>query len=100
MKAFRIRLIGKRDKFDEDYYFTTTQVPVSVDLSNTVIHFYPDEAENGEEFGGELVIRHYTRKDNNKVLRRRRRRNKVETPEPEPESTDDADDGFEVTDDD
>lgn len=88
-------MIGKKDRLEDDYYFTTTQVPVMVDLSNTVIHFYPDEAEDGEEFGGELVIRHYTKKDNNKILRRRRRRCKAaSTPDSTPDDVE-----VEVTDD-
>lgn len=77
MKALRIRMTGRQDKNEDDYYFTTTNVPVAVDLSNAVIHFYPDEGENGE-FGGELVIRHYDPKKKDKPLRRRRRKSKPE----------------------
>lgn len=78
MRAIKIRMIGKQDINGEDYYFTTTHVPALIDLSKTVIHFYPDEEEDGTGFGGELVIRHYDprAKSNaiSKVNRRRRRR--------------------------
>lgn len=81
MKAFRIRMVGKQDINQEDYYFTTTHVPCFVDLNRAVIHFYPDEEEDGSGFGGELVIRHYDPKAkataSAKFARRRRTRHKA-----------------------
>lgn len=81
MISLKIRLIEKKDRNGDDYYFTTTHVPCSIDLSNAVIHFYPDE-ESEDKFGGEMVIRHYdprtsvNKQDSGKQLRRRRvRRN-------------------------
>jgi hypothetical protein len=88
-------MIGKQDRNGDDYYFTTTNVPSLIDLSNSVIHFYPDEDDNG--FGGELVIRHYDQKNQNNTLRRRRTRTK---PDLASESdTTESDTNVDVTDD-
>lgn len=59
MRSLRLRLIGRVDRNGHDYYYTTTHAPVSINLSNSVMLFYPDESEDGTEFGGELVIKHY-----------------------------------------
>lgn len=78
MKALRMRMIGKVDRNKDDYYYTTTSVPALIDLSNAVIHFYPDQEDDGS-FGGELVIRHYDPKKSNSshVNTRKRRRSRV-----------------------
>lgn len=51
----RLRLWGRRDKTDHDFYVGVTDLPISIDLSNTVLLFFPDE--DGDEFGGDLVIK-------------------------------------------
>lgn len=83
MKSLRLRLLGKTDRNGDDYYFTTTHVPVMIDLSNTVIHIYPDE-ESEDKFGAEMVVRHYDPRTSNQrqeerdaTLKRRRRSRKV-----------------------
>ena len=62
MDNLRIRMIGKRDRNNDEYYFTTCHSPCLVDLSNCVIHFFPDE-EGPDSFGGDLVIRHYDKQE-------------------------------------
>lgn len=60
MNKLEIKMIGKLDSKQNEYYFSTTHVPVLLDLSNSVIHFFFDEDEPGsEKFSGRLVIRHY-----------------------------------------
>jgi hypothetical protein len=76
VKEFRLRMAGKEDRNGEVYYYTTTAVPVSLDLDNAVMHIYP--FEEGESFGAEFVFRKYdpTLKDSyradNGTKRRRR----------------------------
>jgi hypothetical protein len=91
MKSLRLRLLGKTDRNGDDYYFTTTHVPVHIDLSNTVIHVYPDE-ESEEKFGAEMVIRHYDPRSNRQeegkpssLKRRRRSRRGTTEAESEPD---------------
>jgi len=63
MDKLKIRMIGKLDSDKNEYFFTTCRVPILVDLSNSVIHFFPDtDASDDSKFGGELVIRHYDKR--------------------------------------
>jgi hypothetical protein len=94
MRSLRIRFVGRQDRNGDDYYFTTTAVPALIDLSNSVLHFYPDEEENGKDFGGELVVRPYEpnkedfREENRSRVRRKRRRSNAST---EPSNGSDSD---------
>jgi len=54
----RIRMNGKKDSKNNDYYLAITDMPMLVDLNNAVIVLFPDEGEDGK-FGGDLVIRRY-----------------------------------------
>ncbi len=58
MDEIRIRMQGKKDANKNDYYVAVTDLPVSIDLSNTVFVLFPDE-EDGGRFGGDLVVRKY-----------------------------------------
>ena len=58
MQDLRIRMTARKGKRGK-YYFTTCEVPVLVDLGETVIHCFP----NDEDDSAELVIRHYDQKD-------------------------------------
>lgn len=61
MDKLVIRLVGRKDRQGRDYYFTTTRVPVSLNLEDAVLHFFPDEnPADPSEFGGNLVLRPYT----------------------------------------
>lgn len=62
MDKLPIKMVGKKDRNGNDYYTTTTNVPVMIDLSNTVIHFFPFEREDDDAFGGDLVFRHYDKR--------------------------------------
>jgi hypothetical protein len=41
MNKFQLDLVSRRDRNGDLYYFTTTRVPVSIDLSKTVLLVYP-----------------------------------------------------------
>lgn len=76
-----IRMKGMLDKNDDEYYFSTCKLPVSIDLSKAVIHFFPDHSDDDNDFGGDLVIRLYEGKSSPPVRQlsppvRRRRRSK------------------------
>jgi hypothetical protein len=58
MKSFRLRLVSRIDKRGNRYYFCTTKVPLTIDLSNTAIHFYKNTNDEGD-LVGELVVRFY-----------------------------------------
>lgn len=58
MRSFRLRLVSRIDKKGNRYFFCTTKVPISIDLSNTVFNFYTNKNEDGEVVG-ELVTRFY-----------------------------------------
>lgn len=58
MDEIRIRMQGKKDANKNDYYVAVTDLPVMIDLSNTVFVLFPDE-EDGGRFGGDLVVRKY-----------------------------------------
>ena len=51
----RIRLRGRLDKSNHEFYVGVVNLPASMDLSDTVFLFFPDE--EGEDFGGDLVIK-------------------------------------------
>lgn len=85
MDKIRIPFIGKKDTKGFDYYYTTTRVPVMLDLSNSVIHLFPYEKDGGE-FGLDLVLRRYDPDkrradvvDTPRPLRRRSRSRSLET---------------------
>ncbi len=59
MDKLTIRMISRTDRNDHEYFMSTCQAPCLIDLSNCVIHFFPDD-----EGGGDLVIRKYDKKDN------------------------------------
>jgi hypothetical protein len=58
MDEIRIRMQGKKDTNQNDYYVAVTDLPISIDLSNTVFVLFPDEEDEGR-FGGDLVVRKY-----------------------------------------
>lgn len=58
MDEIRIRMQGKKDTNQNDYYVAVTNLPISIDLSNTVFVLFPDEEDEGR-FGGDLVVRKY-----------------------------------------
>jgi len=88
----RIRMNGKKDTNQHDYYVAVTDIPVSIDLSNTVLVLFPDEGDDGK-FGGDLVIRKYRGEHPNKSHPGKRhpvKRPIPSKPEPEPEPESDG----------
>lgn len=62
MDRFDLKLKGRVDQKGNEYYYTTTRLPVTVDLSDTVLLVFPWEAEDekGERrFGADLVIKQH-----------------------------------------
>jgi len=52
----RVRFGGKKDVKKKDYYVAHVHIPASINLSDLVMLFFPDEDENGV-FGGDLVLK-------------------------------------------
>ena len=57
MDKLRVRMVGKRDTNGKLFFMTTCEVPILVDLSDSVLHLFVDKNMKG----GELVIRHRDR---------------------------------------
>lgn len=55
----KITLLGSVDRFGDEYYFSTTHVPMNVDLNGTVIHVFPWEDEENGTFGLDIVFRKF-----------------------------------------
>lgn len=72
----RIRFTGRHDKNEDDFYVAHVKIPCSVDFSDAVLLFFPDETEKG--FGGDLIIR----KQDNKVLQRLQKESREANREP------------------
>jgi len=66
MKSFRMRMVSKIDKNGQRYFFLTSKVPLSIDLSNTVIHFYQNMQDG--DITGELVVRFFEESHSQKSL--------------------------------
>lgn len=58
MDKIKIPMAGGFDRRNKPYYFTTTRVPVSLDLTRSVILVFPSETEDGKP-KAELVFRKY-----------------------------------------
>jgi hypothetical protein len=58
-RKLRFRLIRRENSEKKPYYTTTVDLPAMVDLSNCVIHFFPDHS------GGELTIQRRSDDSNN-----------------------------------
>lgn len=61
MDKFRIKMGSKLDGTGKRYFFALLNLPCSLDLSDTVVHFFLDRSQES----GELVFRHYTPKEDN-----------------------------------
>lgn len=59
MDRLKIQLVKRVDKNGDEYFVTTTHVPVLLDLSKSVIHGFDRWDENDELAGIDLIIRHY-----------------------------------------
>ena len=66
-RGVKFEMVGRRDKDGTDYYFTTANVPMLVDLSKAVIFVHPWEDANGK-FGADLVIKMYVEKGDQKSV--------------------------------
>lgn len=61
----RLRLSGRKDVNNDDYYYALPDLPVLVDLQDVVFMVFPDEEDDGR-FGADLVIRRREVKDGRK----------------------------------
>lgn len=79
MDKLRIRLVRKVDANNREYFYTTCNVPITIDLSKTVLHVYPGQDEESGAFYAELVVRHYDRvKTSNEARDKRRSRTNID----------------------
>jgi len=89
MDKLRIPMIGQVDSKGNEYYMTTCEVPLSVDLSNSVIHVFPSEdPDDPGKFRADLVIRKYDKKGRRfqgKSSKRSRNRKLTESSSQEPQ---------------
>jgi hypothetical protein len=66
INQFEIEFEGKIDKNKNEYFVSVCRVPLTVDLSDTVLLLFPWERieEDGTtKFGTKLVIKKFTPKD-------------------------------------
>lgn len=60
MDKLKLDLKCKKDRNGDEYYFTTTRVPILIDLSRTVIFVYPmveKDKEGQETYSATMVIK-------------------------------------------
>lgn len=63
MDRFLVRARGKEDKNGNMYYTTVIRCPLALDLNNTVIHLFPTQDENGNEFC-DISFKHHEQRTN------------------------------------
>jgi hypothetical protein len=62
MHTVRLKMAGKTDRNDNDYYLLVARLPMTIDLMNAVILVHPYEDDDGS-FGAQMTIRKDTFKE-------------------------------------
>lgn len=56
MHTVRLKMAGKLDRNNDEYYLLVPRLPMTIDLSKAVLLVHPYEDEDGS-FGAQLTIR-------------------------------------------
>ena len=68
----RFTFSGRKDKYEDDFYFCAPNVPGSVRWADVVMMFFPAADDGAEKFSGDLVIK--LKRDKEELERERKRR--------------------------